>query len=132
MDARGGSDGIMAEINITPFTDVLLVLLIVFMLLAALVAPPGFEQRSGGGDGPHRNAAIRPISIVVGARGELWVDGAQVDERSLYGTLQTTAASRSRAPVSIFADGGAPYGIILRILDAAKLAGLRDVGFVTR
>ena len=104
----------MAEINITPFTDVLLVLQIVFM------------------DGPHRNAAIRPISIVVGARGELWVDGAQVDERSLYGTLQTTAASRSRAPVSIFADGGAPYGIILRILDAAKLAGLRDVGFVTR
>ena len=55
-----------------------------------------------------------------------------MDERSLYGTLQTTAASRSRAPVSIFADGGAPYGIILRILDAAKLAGLRDVGFVTR
>lgn len=34
-------DGIMAEINITPFTDVLLVLLIIFMILAALVAPPG-------------------------------------------------------------------------------------------
>ena len=35
---------VMAEINITPFTDVLLVLLIIFMILAALVAPPGFEK----------------------------------------------------------------------------------------
>ena len=37
-------DAVMAEINITPFTDVLLVLLIIFMILAALVAPPGFEK----------------------------------------------------------------------------------------
>ena len=36
---------VMAEINLTPFTDVLLVLLIIFMLLAALVAPPGFEKK---------------------------------------------------------------------------------------
>jgi len=38
-------DAVMAEINITPFTDVLLVLLIIFMILAALVAPPGFEKQ---------------------------------------------------------------------------------------
>jgi len=132
MDARPDSNGIMAEINIAPFTDVLLVLLIVFMLLAALVAPPGFEQRSAGGDGPRRSAAVRRISVVVDARGAVWVDGAHVDERGLYAALRDTAASRSRAPVSIFADGDAPYGKILRVLDAAKLAGLNDVGFVTR
>ena len=37
-------DEVMAEINITPFTDVLLVLLIIFMILAALVTPPGFQK----------------------------------------------------------------------------------------
>jgi len=43
LSARGDEE-VMAEINITPFTDVLLVLLIIFMILAALVAPPGFEK----------------------------------------------------------------------------------------
>ena len=38
-------DEVMSTINITPFTDVLLVLLIIFMILAALVAPPGFEKQ---------------------------------------------------------------------------------------
>jgi biopolymer transport protein ExbD len=45
-------DGVMAEINITPFTDVLLVLLIIFMILAALVAPPGFEKQLPNPGGP--------------------------------------------------------------------------------
>ena len=40
----GPDDEVMAEINITPFTDVLLVLLIIFMILAALVTPPGFQK----------------------------------------------------------------------------------------
>jgi biopolymer transport protein TolR len=42
--ASSGDDNVMAEINITPFTDVLLVLLIIFMILAALVTPPGFQK----------------------------------------------------------------------------------------
>ncbi|MBD5656625.1 MAG: biopolymer transporter ExbD, partial [Candidatus Eremiobacteraeota bacterium] len=43
MSAQSDND-VMAEINITPFTDVLLVLLIIFMILAALVTPPGFQK----------------------------------------------------------------------------------------
>jgi biopolymer transport protein ExbD len=132
MDARPVDDGIMAEINITPFTDVLLVLLIVFMLLAALVAPPGFEQQSGGGDGRSRAPAVPPIAILVDAGGGVWVAGVRVGERGLYRALSDAAVRRGRALVAIAADVGAPYGIVLRVLDAAKLAGLRDVGFVTR
>lgn len=44
MLSSAGDDEVMAEINITPFTDVLLVLLIIFMILAALVTPPGFQK----------------------------------------------------------------------------------------
>ena len=44
MVSSQGDDEVMAEINITPFTDVLLVLLIIFMILAALVTPPGFQK----------------------------------------------------------------------------------------
>ena len=49
-------DEVMAEINITPFTDVLLVLLIIFMILAALITPPGFQKELPN------NTTIRTIS----------------------------------------------------------------------
>ena len=45
-------DDVMAEINITPFTDVLLVLLIIFMILAALVTPPGFQKELPNNNDP--------------------------------------------------------------------------------
>ena len=45
MVSSAGDDEVMAEINITPFTDVLLVLLIIFMILAALITPPGFQKQ---------------------------------------------------------------------------------------
>ncbi|MEA2688294.1 MAG: Biopolymer transport protein ExbD/TolR, partial [Candidatus Eremiobacteraeota bacterium] len=67
---------VMAEINITPFTDVLLVLLIIFMILAALVAPPGFEKQlpNPGDPGPKTQSRIRTIEVVVNETGAIYVD----------------------------------------------------------
>jgi biopolymer transport protein ExbD len=126
-------DAVMAEINITPFTDVLLVLLIIFMILAALVAPPGFEKQlpdAGGFPPPHPTAA-RTIEIEVNETGAIFVDGKRSDERRLYADLNGVARHRGRLHVALAADVKAPYAAIIRILDAAKYAGLNDVGFVT-
>ncbi len=125
-------DAVMAEINITPFTDVLLVLLIIFMILAALVAPPGFEQqlRDPGG-APRPIVAARTIEVVVNERGAIFVDGKPAGERALYAELLDTVRHRGRLHVALAADVKAPYGTIIRVLDAAKIAGLDDVGFVT-
>jgi biopolymer transport protein ExbD len=126
-------DAVMAEINITPFTDVLLVLLIIFMILAALVAPPGFEQqlRDPGSTRPTRETALRAITVLVNERGAITVDGRRSDERALYADLLDTVRRRGRLHVALAADVKAPYSAIIRILDAAKIAGLDDVGFVT-
>ena len=126
-------DGVMAEINITPFTDVLLVLLIIFMILAALVAPPGFEKtlRDPGSAPPPHAAAARVIEVLVNERGAIFVDGKPSGERALYAAMQDAVHRRGRLHVALAADVKAPYGTIIRVLDAAKLAGLDDVGFVT-
>jgi biopolymer transport protein ExbD len=125
-------DAVMAEINITPFTDVLLVLLIIFMILAALVAPPGFEkQLPDPGTGRHTPAAARTIEVVVDERGAIFVDGKPSGERALYADLLATVRRRGRLHVALAADVKAPYSAVIRILDAAKIAGLDDVGFVT-
>ena len=126
-------DSVMAEINITPFTDVLLVLLIIFMILAALVAPPGFEKQlpDPGSAPPTVTVAAHTIEVVVNERGTIFVDGKPSGERALYGDLVQTVHRRGKLHVALAADVKAPYGTIIRVLDAAKVAGLEDVGFVT-
>ena len=124
---------VMAEINITPFTDVLLVLLIIFMILAALVTPPGFEKELPNNN---NNSASNPnkkndIEVIVNNRGVIYVDGTRTDETGVYAVMAEDRLKRGNKHVSITADAKAPYGVIVRILDAAKQAGLEDVGFVT-
>ena len=124
---------VMAEINITPFTDVLLVLLIIFMILAALSAPPGFEKElpNKSSNNNVQQNKHDDIEVLVNNKGVIFVDATKTDEKGIYGVMQTTARKRHHKHVSITADAKAPYGIIIRILDAAKEAGLEDVGFVT-
>jgi biopolymer transport protein ExbD len=126
-------DAVMAEINITPFTDVLLVLLIIFMILAALVAPPGFEKQlpDRGGPAPKTQTRAHTIEVLVNERGTLYVDGLRSDTTRVYADLRDAVRRRGRLHVALTADVKAPYGTIIRILDAAKIAGLDDVGFVT-
>ncbi|MGD1065348.1 MAG: biopolymer transporter ExbD [Vulcanimicrobiaceae bacterium] len=127
-------DQVMAEINITPFTDVLLVLLIIFMILAALVAPPGFEKQLPNSDNSppqQQQKKTDDIEVLVNEKGVIFVDGKKTDDTHIYGDMEAVRRSKGNKHVALTADVKAPYGTIIRILDAAKIAGLNDVGFVT-
>ena len=134
MVSASQDDEVMAEINITPFTDVLLVLLIIFMILAALVAPPGFEKQL-----PDKSADSNPtqahktdnIDVLVNETGVIYVDGKRSDAAHIYSDMADVRRRKGDKHVSLTADVKAPYGTIIKILDAAKIAGLEDVGFVT-
>ena len=87
---------VMAEINITPFTDVLLVLLIIFMILAALVAPPGFEKELPNKNSNSQNNQPKnknDIEVDVNNKGVIFVDGTKTDET---GHLSRDVATRRR------------------------------------
>jgi biopolymer transport protein ExbD len=126
---------VMAEINITPFTDVLLVLLIIFMILAALVAPPGFEKQLPD---KNDNTPIQQqkktdnIEVLVNETGTIFVDGKRSDTTRIYSDMADVRQRKGDKHVALTADVKAPYGTIIRILDAAKVAKLEDVGFVTQ
>jgi biopolymer transport protein ExbD len=125
---------VMAEINITPFTDVLLVLLIIFMILAALVTPPGFEKElpnHNNQNQTNQNQNKNDIEVDVNDKGVIFVDGEKTDQVGIYRVMYEAERKKGHKHVSIIADAKAPYGVIIRILDAAKEAGLEDVGFVT-
>src|SRR5579864_1045262 len=107
---------VMAEINITPFTDVLLVLLIIFMILATLVTPPGFEKelpnKSNAQQVQHQH---KEIDVLVNNRGVIYVDNIKADAQSIYSVMYNAAVKKPGQHVSITADAKAPYGIIIRI-----------------
>src|ERR1700691_632284 len=84
-------DAVMAEINITPFTDVLLVLLIIFMILAALVAPPGFEKQlpdKNDNTPQQQQKKTTDIEVLVNETGTIFVDGRRSDTKHIYADMQ--------------------------------------------
>jgi biopolymer transport protein ExbD len=126
----------MAEINITPFTDVLLVLLIIFMILAALVTPPGFQKKlpDSNDNAPvtKKNDKDKTVEVVVSKAGVIFVDGTESKGDAIYNDLQNVEAHRGKSThIALTADIKAPYGLVIKVLDAAKAAGLNDVAFVT-
>ncbi len=121
----------MSEINITPFTDVLLVLLVIFMILAAMVVPPGFERRLGPSGGRVSPAQVHRIPVVITAAGVIAVDGTATSVSGLYAQMARLAIRNPRTKLSLTADTHARYALIIRVLDAAKQSGLTDISFVT-
>jgi biopolymer transport protein ExbD len=133
MTSAAQDDAVMAEINITPFTDVLLVLLIIFMILASLSAPPGFQKELPDNNAPptHQMNKRNNIEVEVSDKGGIFIDGKRTDEQNVYGDMANTIHRRGKLHISLAADAKAPYHAIIRVLDAARQSGVEDVGFVT-
>jgi biopolymer transport protein ExbD len=134
MVGSAGDDQVMAEINITPFTDVLLVLLIIFMILAALVTPPGFQKNlpDKSDNSPIQQQKKQDnIEVLISDKGVIYVDNKKSDAAHIYADMAEAKREKGDKHVSLTADVKAPYQSVITVLDAARINGLDDVGFVT-
>ena len=134
MVGSAGNDEVMAEINITPFTDVLLVLLIIFMILAALVTPPGFQKNlpdKSDNSPVQQQKKNDNIEVLISEKGVMYVDNKKSDPQHIYNDMAEAKRHKGNKHVSLTADVKAPYQDVITVLDAARLNGLDDVGFVT-
>jgi biopolymer transport protein ExbD len=134
MVGSAGNDEVMAEINITPFTDVLLVLLIIFMILAALVTPPGFQKNlpDKSDNTPIQQQKKQDnIEVLINDKGVMYVDNKKSDTAHIYADMAEAKRVKGNKHVSLTADVKAPYQAVITVLDAARVNGLEDVGFVT-
>jgi len=130
---RRGRRTPMAEINVTPMVDVMLVLLIIFMVTAPLLAT-GVQV-----DLPDSKAAAleqnnEPVSITIDAAGAVFVDDTPVAAEALGPRLQQiAAASHETGGPRIFlrADQGLDYGQVMIVMGEISRAGLRKVALVS-
>ena len=130
---RRGRRTPMAEINVTPMVDVMLVLLIIFMVTAPLLAS-GVQV-----DLPESKAAAleqneEPVAISIDAAGTLFVNDGPVAIDALGARLQQIAAA-SREPggprIFLRADQGLDYGRVMQVMGEINRAGLRKVALVS-
>ena len=115
----------MSTINITPFTDVLLVLLIIFIILASVTKEPKMPEA-------HNKDRVNPSQIVVliNEKSEIQVGSTTVsiqDAKGAFQALQDQTGNKFKS-VIIKADPKADYGTVLQVMDAAKQANLTDFG----
>src|SRR5690242_18127802 len=134
MQFKYGTDQLddMAEINVTPLVDVMLVLLIIFMVTAPMltqgltVALPAAEGKS------FELASNNPSKIQVTAAGAVYLDGIAVGSTSLDTTLGPMLRARRVKRALLEADKGVPYGRVVAVLDVMNRAGVEQLGMVTQ
>lgn len=116
-----------AEINMIPFIDVMLVLLIIFMITAPLMSHAVKVDLPKASSQPLA-AAGKPVDVAVLASGEILVNREPVALADLAVRL---GQFPSESEVHLRADRGTPYETVARVLSAAAEAGLARIGFVT-
>ena len=115
---------IMSEINITPFTDVVLVLLIIFM-----IATPFIYQASMDVALPQASSSqesTRDIIVTINASGEVFFDNTQVDLTLLKEKLRTAVQGKPDTSVIVNGDRNARYDAVIQVLDVLTQAGVRN------
>ena len=139
-DEEGGAGtgaGIFADINITPLTDIFLVLLIIFMVTTTAIAEAGGQN---GGikvslpKGGQANAVkeVHDLAIAVLVDGRVVVQGKVVDPDSLKQILEKAHAENPETLVLVQADEGVSHGKVVAVMDLARRQGLPRLAIATR
>ncbi|MGA0540878.1 protein TolR [Neotabrizicola sp. VNH66] len=128
---RRGSSAAMSEINVTPFVDVMLVLLIIFMVAAPMmtVGVPVNMPKTAATALPTEQE--EPLTITLTADGLIAVMNSEVAEGELIPKLRAVSAERTSKKIYLRADGGLPYERVAQIMGALNAAGFNEIGLVT-
>ena len=128
---------VFSEINITPLTDIFLVLLIIFMVGSSIVV----DQAQGGGTGvrvdlpkgaaKELHAAPRDFPVAIMKDGTAVVEGKAIEMGALRERFQKLAKDSPEAQVIIQADAGVSHGRVVEVMEAAKAVGIARLAIAT-
>ncbi|HSC59671.1 MAG TPA: protein TolR [Rhizomicrobium sp.] len=128
--ARRGRARAMSEINVTPFVDVMLVLLIVFMVTAPLLTvgvPVDLPKTKAQALGQDRE----PLSVTVRRDGNIYLQNQPVPEDQLIAKLSAIAANGYDQRIFVRGDKAVDYGRVMQVMAEISAAGFTHIGLVT-
>jgi len=115
-----------SEVNLTPMLDVVFIMLIFFIVTASFVKESGIEINR-----PGASTAVRKekgnILIAISANNQIWMNRRQVDPRALRANIERAHAENPQGAVIIQADKEAKTGLLVKVMDAARSAGVKSI-----
>ncbi len=121
----------MSDINMTPFVDVTMVLLIVFMIAAPMLTvgvPVDLPRTSAGALPAERE---EPLAITLTADGRMMLMTTEISRSELIPQLRAVAAERQDNRIFLRADGSIPYEQVVQVMGALNSGGFNNIGLVT-
>lgn len=119
-----------AEINVTPFVDVMLVLLVIFMVTAPMMTT-GISLDLPHGDGQAMEDADRAVDISIDAKSKIYLGDETVQPEALVKKLQAMQKSNPELKIVISGDRETSYGQVIELMSLLRLAGISKVGLKT-
>ena len=123
---RRSSDSEESEVNLTPMLDVVFIMLIFFIVTASFVKEAGIDVTRPPAATAERKERGN-ILIAISADNEIWIDRRQVSPNALRANIERLHAENPQGAVVIQADEKSQNGLLVRVMDAARLAGVNSV-----
>lgn len=121
----------MAEINVTPLVDVMLVLLIIFMVTAPMMTQ-GIHVELPRTTSKALRQHEEPLVVTIDGKGEIYLGKVRVRESLLVQQLAKLPAERKKESIYLRADRKVPYGLVVSTMAAIKRAGFTRLGMITQ
>jgi biopolymer transport protein TolR len=125
-----GRKGLVAEINVTPLVDVMLVLLIIFMVTAPMMTQ-GIDVNLPKTTSRSLRQQEEPLVVQVDASGVIHLGKIQVSMSLMRQELEKLPEEKKLDPVYLRADKDVPYGMVVQVMAQIKQAGFEKLGMVT-
>ena len=122
---------IISQINVTPFVDVMLVLLIVFMITAPLLTV-GVSVDLPKTKASQLNSKGDPIVVSIKQNGELFIQEREIDTVQLLPRLRAISSGNKNLRIYVRGDKNVPYGIVLETISKIKSSGFKKVALVAK
>ena len=130
LHVRGSDRQVMSQINVTPFVDVMLVLLVIFMITAPMMQQ-GMQVNLPKTEAKAMDVKDEPIIVTVDKSGRAFLDKVEVPQGDLKTKLTALFAGKSKKEVFLKADRDVPYGDVIRTMAEIKGAGVERLGMLT-
>ncbi|AHK42325.1 putative biopolymer transport protein, TolR [Ensifer adhaerens OV14] len=127
---RGGKKAIMSEINVTPFVDVMLVLLIIFMVAAPMMTV-GVPIDLPETQAKALNSDTQPITVSVNPAGEIFLQETPIAIEEVVPKLEAIATTGYNERIYVRGDTNADYGTVMKVMARISAAGFKNLGLVT-
>lgn len=124
--------GVMAEINVTPLVDVMLVLLIIFMVTAPMMQEGVSVDLPNAKGAPIEKEQKDEIMIAVSGKGDVFVNEVSVKESDLADYILSAVKDNPTREVYLRADQTVAYGTVVRIMAALRSAKIENINFITQ